>query len=107
MEEPRIPTARNVRYYSEIIAKETGMPHWVVHRILMFAWKHICRKISRKEDVKLPLLGTLYFEKKPRYIKKQNKNADSQEHHTTIGDTHGIAQKVERRADPWDDQPGG
>lgn len=88
MTEPRIPTARNVRYYSEIIAGETGIPFSVVHRILMFGWRHICRMIERREDVVLPRLGRLYFEKQPRYVRKKSKPAKEE-------------QQVKQHEDPW------
>ena len=103
MTEPRIPTARNVRYYSEIIAKETGMNPKVVHKLLMFGWKHICKMIERKQDVTLPRLGRLYFEKKPRYIKQPHVTHRENQGRTRPGNEQPAHHdEVQQHPDPWD-----
>lgn len=103
MTEPRIPTARNVRYYSERIAKEVNLPVQVIHKVLMFGWKHICKMIERKEDVTLPKLGRLYFEKKPRHIKKKHApHREDSEHQTAGNEQPGHHQEVQYHPDPWD-----
>lgn len=56
---------RNVAHYSRIIAKETGLPKWKVHLVLMFAWTNIARMIARGEEIRLTGFGRIYFLKEP------------------------------------------
>ncbi len=62
---------KNVRHYSKRIAKETGLPEEVVHKILMHGWKNVLGSIKRKEDVALQGFGRIWTVKKPVRRKEQ------------------------------------
>lgn len=90
---------RNVRHYSERIANETGMDLETVHLALMYGWRSICKMIANKQDVRLPKLGRLYFEKKPRERPDKNgviKNA------ATVMDGKGVAQQIKQVKADWE-----
>lgn len=62
---------RKVSDYAKIIAKETGLPKWKVHLVLMFAWKNVVYMISRGEELRIKGFGRIYIDKTTRHGKKK------------------------------------
>lgn len=92
---------RNVRYYAERIAEERKMDKEVVNTALLHAWRAISAMVTRKEDVRLPKLGRLYFEKKPMNFNPDNHDNDQH----AIKDGKGVVQPIQQRGMPWDTEP--
>lgn len=87
---------RNVAYYSKLVSKQTGIPRWKVHLVLMFAWNNIIKMLSRSEEIKLKNFGRIYFNKHP--------DAENVAAYLTREPGESTAQLPEPRKGLFDDQ---
>jgi nucleoid DNA-binding protein len=66
-----------VKEYSRRIARESGLPLWKVHLVLMLGWRNIITMIEHGQEVRITGFGRFYYKKENKVHGKSNGKTDN------------------------------